>query len=291
MNKLSLALGTFDGLHKGHLNVLNGTKNFGSDFTPAVLLFDEHPESVLFGASPPLLLTKEDKEKIISDMGILPVNVSFAKIKDFSPEEFIIFIKELGAEAIICGENFRFGKNSCGDTQILFELCKKHDIIFHVAESAYFECGLISSTRIRNSLQKGEIEKAGEMLGRNFSYTLPVSHGKGKGKAWGFPTANQRIPEDFIHLRFGVYATRVTLDGVYYPAVTNFGVCPTVSSTGNVVSETFVLGYNGDLYGENLRVEFLSFLRDEIKFSDVEALSKQIKSDSKKAVEIFGRCK
>lgn len=288
MNNLALALGTFDGIHKGHLNVLFEAKKLENEsLTPAVLVFDRHPQEVLSGKKQFLLLSQSEKNRILKENGILPVNVSFEKIKDYTPEEFVIFTKNLGAKALVCGENFHFGKNSSGNTEILFEFCKKYGIIFRTAKSEYCDGSLISSSRIRALLQSGEIEKANEMLGRFFSYDFPVSHGKGNGTGWGFPTANQRIPNDFIRIKFGVYASKAKIDGKYYPAVTNFGVKPTVTDSGEAVSETFILNFNGDLYGKALRIELIKFLREEKKFESIGALSAQVKQDSKKAVEIF----
>ena len=288
VNDLALALGTFDGIHKGHLNVLLEAKKLESTgLTPAVLVFDRHPQEVLSEKKHFLLLSPSEKDRIFKENGILPVNVCFEEIKDLSPEEFVLFTKNLGAKALICGENFRFGKNSSGNTEILWKLCEKHGIIFRTAKSEYFEGSLISSSRIRELIRNGEIEKANEMLGRNFSYDFPVSHGKGNGAAWGFPTANQKIPDDFIRPRFGVYASKALIDGKIYPAVTNFGVKPTVTNSGEAVSETFVLKFDGDLYGKELRVELIKFLRDEQKFESVDALISQVKQDSKKAVGII----
>lgn len=288
MNNLALALGTFDGIHKGHMNVLSVAKKLENEsLTPAVLVFDRHPQEVLSGKKQFLLLSQSEKNRIFKENGILPVNVCFEEIKDYTPEEFVIFTKNLGAKALVCGENFRFGKNSSGNTEILFEFCKKYGIIFRTAKSEYCDDSLISSSRIRALLQNGEIEKANEMLGRFFSYDFPVSHGKGNGTGWGFPTANQKIPDNFIRIKFGVYASRALIDGKYYPAVTNFGVKPTVTDSGEAVSETFILDFNGDLYGKSLKIELIKFLRDEKKFESIDALSAQVKQDSKKAVEIF----
>lgn len=292
MNNLALALGTFDGIHKGHLNVLSEAKKLEKDcLTPAVLVFDRHPQEVLFGKKQFLLSTDTEKDRIFKENGILPVNVCFKEIKNYTPEEFVLFTKNLGAKALICGENFKFGKNSSGNTEFLFELCEKYGIIFRKAKSEYFDSGLISSSRIRKALQNGEIKKANEMLGRYFSYDFPVSHGKGNGSNWGFPTANQKIPDEFIRLKFGVYASRVLIKGKYYPSVTNFGVRPTVADSGETVSETFVLRFNEDLYNENLCVELIDFLRSEQKFQSVDELSAQVFKDSKKAVRIFDSLK
>lgn len=292
MNNLALALGTFDGIHKGHLNVLSEAKKLrNSGLTPAVMVFDKHPQEVLFGKKQFLLSTDTEKDRIFKENGILPITVSFERIKNYTPEEFVLFAKSLGAKALICGENFSFGKNSSGNAKILFELCKKYGIIFRKAKNEYFDGSLISSSRIRKSLENGEIEKANEMLGRYFSYDFPVSHGNGNGSRWGFPTANQKIPDTFVRPKFGVYASRVLINGEYYPSVTNFGVRPTVSDSGEAVSETFVLRFHKNLYEENLCVELIKFLRSEKKFESIDALSAQVIKDSKKAVEIFDSLK
>lgn len=288
MNNLALALGTFDGVHRGHLNVLSEAKKLrNSGLTPAVLVFNRHPQEVLTGKNHFLLLTPTEKDRIFRENGILPVTVCFEEIKNYTPEEFVLFTKKLGAMALVCGENFKFGKNSSGNTEILFELCKKYGIIFREAKSEYFDGSLISSSRIREALENGEIKKVNEMLGRYFSYDFPVCHGKGNGSRWGFPTANQKIPKEFVRLKFGVYASRVFLNGKYYPSVTNFGVRPTVSDSGEAVCETFILRFHEDLYNENLRVELIDFLRSEKKFQSVDELSAQVDKDGKKAVEIF----
>lgn len=292
MNNLALALGTFDGVHKGHLNVLNEAKKLKSEsLVPAVLVFDRHPQEVLSGKKQFLLLTPTEKNRIFKENGILSVKVCFEEIKNYSPEEFVIFTKNLGAKALVCGENFHFGKFSAGNTEILFELCKKYDIILKIAKNAYCGEELISSSRIRACIENGETEKANEMLGRYFSYDFPVSHGRGNGTVWGFPTANQKIPDTFVRPKFGVYASRVLIDGKFYPSVTNFGVRPTVSDSGEAVSETFVSDFNGSLYGKDLRVELIKFLRCEQKFASIDALSAQVMKDSKKAAEIFGSLK
>lgn len=290
MNKLALALGTFDGLHTGHINVLNETKKLGEyGFTPSVLLFDVHPQKEINGISPPLLITNEDKESLVRSMGILPVTVSFADIRGLSPEEFVrdILIKKLGAGAAVSGKNFRFGKNGGGDSAMLRTICEKYGIIYRQAESVTYNGELVSATRIRNALKNGDIASANAMLGRNFSYDFLVVEGNKLGKKFfGFPTINQRFPADFIDLKHGVYASRTLVDGKLYPSVTNFGSHPTVGKT-EVQSETCILGFDGDLYYRRIRVELLAFLRSEKRFDSVEDLRTQIGIDSKKAAELF----
>lgn len=290
MNKLALALGTFDGLHKGHLNVLETTKKFAFDgFVPSVLLFDCHPLVAVKGFAPPMLITKEDKEANIKNMGLLPVPISFNEIKDLTPEEFVrdILIGKLNAGAVVSGDNFHFGKNGKGTSEILNSLCEKYGIIYKKAENVSYEGELISSSRIRSALENGNIEDANNMLGRKFSYDFLVVEGNKIGKKYfGFPTINQHFPVDFINLKHGVYASQSTVDGVIYPSVTNFGCHPTIGGD-KVLSETCILGFDGNLYNRRIKVELLSFIRGEKKFESKEELKEQIDKDSKLAVEIF----
>lgn len=290
MNKIALALGTFDGLHKGHLQVLKATQSFAlQGLVPAILMFDCHPLKAVKGISPPLLITQEDKKMLVKEMGLLPVPVSFEEIRQLSPEEFVteILIKRLNVGAVVSGENFHFGKAGAGNSEILCELCKKYDIIYEQAENVFYDNELISSTRIRNALENGEIEKANDMLGRKFSYDFLVVEGNKIGKKYfGFPTINQHFPEDFVELKHGVYASQTRVDGTIYPSVTNFGCHPTIGGD-KVLSETCILGFDGNLYNRRIKVELLSFIRSEKKFNSKEELKEQIDKDSKSAIKIF----
>lgn len=290
MNKYALALGTFDGLHKGHLQVLETTKEFLSQgLIPAMLMFDCHPLKAVKGINPPLLITQEDKERLAKEFGVLPIPVKFQDIRDLSPEEFVteILIKKFNAGAVVSGENFHFGKNGEGNSKILCELCEKYDIIYKVAESTMYKGEMISSTRIREALSQGDIISANEMLGRNFSYDFLVVEGNRIGKKiLGFPTINQHFPTGFINLKHGVYASQATVDGKVYPSVTNFGCHPTIGGD-HVLSETCILGFDGDLYNRKIPVELLDFIRAEKKFNGKDELKAQIDKDSKSAIKIF----
>ncbi len=290
MNKLALALGTFDGLHRGHLNVLNEAKAFAkSGLTPAMLMFDIHPQAILKGIAPPLLITSEDKEEKAKELGILPVHISFEEIRNLEPEEFLrdILIKKHNVGAVICGENFLFGKDGGGNSKILCELCEKYGIIYKMAQSIDFGGEMISATRIRKALSQGDIKTANEMLGRNFYYDFLVVEGNKIGKKiLGFPTINQHFPTGFINLKHGVYASKSTVDGMVYPSVTNFGCHPTIGGD-KVLSETCILGFDGNLYYRKIKVELIDFIRGEKKFNSKEELKAQIDYDSKLAIKIF----
>ena len=290
MNKLALALGTFDGLHRGHLNVLNEAKAFASQgFVPAMLMFDAHPQAVLKGTAPPLLITKEDKEDFAKQNGVLPVHISFEDIRNLSPEEFLrdILINKFNVGAVICGENFLFGKDGGGNSKVLCELCEKHGVIYKMAQSTMYKGEMISATRIRQALANGDVKTANDMLGRKFSYDFLVVEGNKIGKKiLGFPTINQHFPNGFINLKYGVYASQSTVDGKIYPSVTNFGCHPTIGGD-KVLSETCILGFDGDLYYQKIKVELIEFIRAEKKFSSKEELKAQIDADTKSAIEIF----
>ena len=290
MNKLALALGTFDGLHRGHLNVLNEAKAFAFDgFVPAMLMFDAHPQSVLKGVAPPLLITKEDKEDFAQLNGVLPVLISFEEIRNLSPEEFLrdILVGKYNVGAVICGENFLFGKDGGGNSKILCELCEKYGVIYKMAQSIQYKGEMISATRIREALANGDIKNANEMLGRKFSYDFLVVEGYKIGKKiLGFPTINQHFPAGFINLKHGVYASQSTVDGKIYPSVTNFGCHPTIGGD-KVLSETCILGFEGDLYYQKIKVELIDFIRSEKKFTSKDELKAQIDADTKSAIEIF----
>ncbi len=292
MNKLALALGTFDGLHRGHLNVLNEAKDFAfQGFVPAMLMFDAHPQSVLKGVAPPLLITKEDKEDFARQNGVLPVHISFEDIRNLSPEEFLrdILINRYNVGAVICGENFLFGKDGGGNSKILCELCEKYGVIYKMAQSIEYKDEMISATRIRKALADGDIKTANEMLGRKFSYDFLVVEGNKIGKKiLGFPTINQHFPTGFINLKHGVYASQSTVDGKIYPSVTNFGCHPTIGGD-KVLSETCILGFDGDLYYQKIKVELIDFIRTEKKFSSKDELKAQIDADTKSAIEIFNK--
>lgn len=292
MNKLALALGTFDGLHRGHLNVLNEAKAFAYEgFVPAMLMFDTHPQSILKGIAPPMLITKEDKEDFAKQNGVLPVHISFEDIRNLSPEEFLrdVLINKFNVGAVICGENFLFGKDGGGNSKVLCELCEKYGVIYKMAQSTMYKGEMISATRIRKALADGDIKTANEMLGRKFSYDFLVVEGNKIGKKiLGFPTINQHFPNGFINLKFGVYASQSTVDGKIYPSVTNFGCHPTIGGD-KVLSETCILGFDGDLYYQKIKVELIEFIRSEKKFNSKDELKAQIDADTKSAIEIFNK--
>lgn len=284
----AVALGTFDGLHKGHIAVISEAVNLAkqNDLTPVVLLFNEHPQKHITGKVPSELITKSIKEKIIKELNAEISYISFESICNLSYEEFFekILKKEFNAKALSCGKNYHFGNKALGDTNALKLLCEKDNIILSVLELEKQNGETISSTLIRKYIENGEIEKANEMLSRNFAYDFTVVDGEHFGRKLGVPTINQYFEEGFIKPKNGVYESKTLVEDKWYKSVTNIGIRPTLNGQ-TARSETHIIGFNGDLYGKNPTVAFLKYLRDEKKFDSIEELRNQILKDIKEVKE------
>lgn len=280
-NRKAVALGNFDGMHLGHIAVMNETRKFKSlGLVPCVVLFDEHSLKAVTGSAPPMLMTAEESQKFIADSGFKCYVLNFQKIKDLTPEEFIdkILIEKLNTGAVACGYNYRFGKNAVGTADTMLSLCKRKNIKCSIIGEVDIASEPVSSTLIRKLIGNGEIEKANTMLGRLFGFTATVIDGDKRGRTWGFPTINQILPNNLVMPKFGVYASEVTVDGEKYAGVTNIGKRPTVG-TDVTLSETNILDFNRDIYGESVDIRLKKFIRPEEKFSSFDELAKQIKSD------------
>ncbi len=285
---VSVALGTFDGLHIGHRAVITADKTEYS--RRVVLMFTEHPQKLLTGASPGELVCRKKCEELLAEWGAEPHYEDFAAVCGYSPREFFekIIIGELHADAVTCGFNYRFGKDACGDTALLGALCGEYGIKLTVCEAVEYGGVPVSSTRIREALRTGDIRKANAMLGRRYSYAFEVVRGDERGRTLGSPTINQFFSEDMTVPCFGVYASFTTVSGVRYPSVTNIGIRPTVGSSKER-SETHIIGFSGDLYGTSPQVELVQKLRDEKQFSSIDELSRCIKEDRTAALAVLAR--
>ena len=250
---LAVALGTFDGFHIGHKMVIDKIR---ASEKSAVLLFNEHPQKVLTKKSPGELITETTKNELLKSWGVEPITIKFGEIMSLSYEEFFyeILLKKIGATALSCGFNYRFGAKALGNTENLKELCKKEGVELFVSEAVEFSGEPVSSTRIRNLIKQGDIESANAMLGRAFSYDFLVVHGDARGRTIDSPTINQFFTDDFIVPQYGVYASYSIIDGKKYPSVTNIGVRPTIEGYSKERSETNIVGFDGDLYDKNISV-------------------------------------
>lgn len=290
VSKTAVALGAFDGLHTGHMAVIEKAMSLSSHegLYPCVLIFDEHPQKAMGQSALELLQTAEDKEKRIKNLGADTKLISFERIRNMTPEEFFneIIVSELNSGAVCCGYDFRFGKGASGNAQILKELCDKQGISCNILPASLYEGEPVSSTRIRSCIKSGEIEKANQMLGRAFSYDFEVVEGDKIGRTISSPTINQKFPEGFIVPRYGVYASETFVDGEWKPSVTNIGIRPTLTGK-HLRSETHIIGYDGDLYGQRIPVGLLSFMRQERKFLNLVELKAQIAIDCETAIKLM----
>lgn len=273
----AVALGTFDGLHKGHLAVLS----IPDGYRKIALIFDIPPKCSQNGEIE-LLLTPSEKIERLENSGFSVHTLKFSEVKDLTAEEFLEFVKErFNPSLISCGFNYRFGNKGLGDTSLLESFCKENSITLQVQRPVTDNGETVSSSLIRNALKIGDVSKANRLLGYDFSFETEVIKGDGRGTTLGFPTINQKYPKDLTKPKFGVYKTEITTDGKAFKGITNIGIRPTFP-TDYVICETFIIGFGGDLYGKSLKITLKEFLREEKKFSDEKELSAQVLSDIEK---------
>ncbi len=279
-----IALGCFDGIHIGHQRIIRSMCSYAKEnsLSSAVFTFDVSPAALLGKSRRRTLLSIQDKMKTLEEIGTeYCFSVDFSSVRNISPDDFVktILIDKLGVQAVFCGFNYRFGRNAEGTSDILLELCQKYGIKAFVSSPVCYGDQAVSSSRIRDLIENGDILTANRLLGRPFSVEQIITEGKHNGRTVGIPTINQNLPEGFVTPRFGVYASFVYIDGKRYEGITNVGVRPTVNGDHKNI-ETHILGrFYGDLYGKHVRTQFLDFVRDEKKFDNLEELSVQIKKD------------
>ena len=275
--KTAMVLGTFDGLHAGHRAVIEKAAGF---FSIAVT-FDIPPKSVITG-EPQLLMLPDERARRLNALGINQVKMqSFEKVRDIDASEYLEQLKQkYNPQRIVCGFNYRFGRNAAGDTSLIAEFCQKNGIEFICVPPVEKDGKVLSSTHIRNLIREGNMTDATSMIYGGFGFTAPVLHGDARGRQLGFPTANQEYPKDLVRLKFGVYISRVTVDGKGYKAITNIGIRPTYQ-TDMVGAETFIKDFSGDIYGKQMTTELISFVREEQKFLSIDELKNAILNDVK----------
>ena len=275
--KTAIVLGTFDGLHAGHRAVIEKA----NDFYSIAVTFNIPPKSVQTGESQ-LLMSPEDRIERLKKLGINRVYIqNFSDIKDIDASDYLESLKkEYNPQRIVCGFNYRFGKNAEGDTTLIAEFCNKNGIEFVCVPAVKEGENVLSSTNIRSLLREGKMSDAASLIYGGFSFIVPVIHGDARGRNLGFPTANQEYPKDFVKIKFGVYISRVTIDDKQYDAITNIGIRPTFK-TDTVGCETFIKDFSGDVYGKQMRTELVKFVRGEQKFSSIDELKNAILNDVK----------
>jgi riboflavin kinase/FMN adenylyltransferase len=269
-----VAIGTFDGVHLGHREVIAGAET--------VITFDPHPQSVVApGTQPKLLTTLDRKAELVASLGVeelvvIPFDGDFASR---SAQDFVdhVLVERVAATHVSVGENFRFGHKAQGDAQML-----AGDARFETRTVPLLEVDgeVVSSSHIRGLLAGGAVQYADELLGAPFAVDGEVQHGDKRGRTLGFPTANLVPRPGFVVPGHGVYACRVQLaDGTLVAAATNVGVRPQFVTGRGELIEAFLIDWSGDLYGEKIRIEFLRRLRGERRFDSVDALVEQMGRD------------
>jgi len=290
-----IALGFFDGVHLGHGALLRAVKETADRLgaIPCAFTFDKSPTAAITGQTVPLLSSVEDRVLLMREYyGIREVVVApFDAMQRMDWEDFIAryLAGELGVVHVVAGHDFHFGYMGKGNPERLRRKCKELGIGCDIVEKVEQDGITVSSTYIRSLVAQGEMERAVEFLGHPHVLTRQVSRGKGIGhSALGFPTVNLRVPQGVIVPAFGVYATRVRFDGQSRAAVTNVGVRPTVKDNdGRVTVEGYILDFDGDLYGKQVRMEFYKRLRGERKFPSMGALAEEIRRNAEQTRKYF----
>lgn len=274
-----IALGFFDGVHLGHGALLRRVAERAAelDALPCAFTFDRSPAAALTGRAVPLLTGVDDRTRLMEELyGIREVIVApFDVMRQMDWRDFVAqyLQKELGVVHVVAGHDFHFGYRGEGDPRRLADRCARLGMGCDVIPKVELDGVTVSSTYIRTLVEAGDVEQAARFLGHPHILTGTVVHGNEIGRTLGSPTANLTVPQGVIAPGFGVYATRVLLPDGARPAVTNVGVRPTVSAGGRAVTvEPWILDYDGDLYGRDIRVEFCARLRPERKFPDLPAL-------------------
>ncbi len=285
----AVALGMFDAVHIGHRKILSSVTGINGCI-PSVFTFSADSVTRKHGHSFEFIYNDEQKLEIMKKLGITDVfSENFEDICLLSGEEFVCSIlkKRLGAEYVVCGENYRFGHNaSCGIRE-LEELGDKYAIKIHIAEDVFYDEEKVSSTLIRKMLKKGEVKKAAKLLGENYFISQVVAEGNRIGRTIDFPTINQNFCDNQLVPKFGVYCSKTTVCGKEYVSITNIGVKPTVEENIKPLAETHILGFSGDLYGKTAKVSLIDFIRSERKFNGIDELKMQIADDIKKTEKIL----
>jgi riboflavin kinase/FMN adenylyltransferase len=280
----SVAVGTFDGVHLGHREVIRGADS--------VLTFDPHPVSVVSPQHTPKLLTRpERKAELVASLGVqemivIPFDAEFASR---TAEEFIdqVLVEGLGARQVSVGENFRFGRKAQGDPTLLGSDSRFETVVHPLLE---IDGEIVSSSHIRGLVLAGELAQANKLLGSPFEVRGEVLHGDARGRELGFPTANLLPDEAYVCPGHGVYACLASADGLEQrPAAVSIGVRPTFQTGRGELIEAYLLDFDGDLYGSELRLDFLDRLRGERRFGDADSLVAQMHRDVELARELAGR--
>lgn len=284
-DETAITLGTFDGLHIGHIKIINQLVEDAkeNDLKSLVYTFSNHPMEVTNPNNiPSKIISLEEKIKKIKSLGV--DYLFLLEFNDFQmnidPELFIeeLLVKKLRMKHLVVGYDFTFGKKAMGNTNLLIEKAMLHDYSYDIVEPIKMDYVRVSSTLIRALLKSGKIEEANFYLGRKYTLQGKVIHGKKLGRKIGYPTANIEVKDHFAILKPGVYITKTYIDDTVYYSVSNIGFNPTFEYN-KFSLETYIFDFDQKIYDKTIRVEFYKMIRDEIKFDSVDELKEYIKWD------------
>ena len=290
-----LALGNFDGLHRGHRKILDRLQRvaFERRATSVVMTFDPHPPRVVRpDRAPPLLMTKAQKLEGLSQAGVEGAAiVRFTdELSQWDPEMFVrsVLVEWLRVSEVWVGANFLFGRDRSGNFSLLRTLGARYGFKAEKIDPVRYKDFVVSSTRIRRLVSEARVDEAAALLGHPYTIDGVVIRGDQRGRTIGFPTANLCTDNELIPPH-GVYATTAIIDGIVLPSVTNIGTRPTVDASGRTAIETHIFDFDRDLYGAVIRLAFVQRLRDERAFESVDVLKTQIAADCARARVLFDR--
>jgi riboflavin kinase/FMN adenylyltransferase len=290
-----LALGNFDGMHRGHLKIIErvrrGAEERGS--TAVAMTFDPHPSKIVRpDKAPPLLMTHEQKLEALARGGMHGVAIIrfTPELARWDPETFVrsVLVEWLHVAEVWVGANFLFGHDRSGNFSLLRSLGARYGFRAEKIDPVRYKEFVVSSTRVRRLIAEGRADEAGALLGHYYAVDGTVVKGQKRGRELGFPTANL-CPANELVPPAGVYATTLNIDGMAYPSITNIGTRPTFESGEENIIETHVIDFDRDMYGLKVRLGFVQRLRDEKKFDGIDALKTQIEADRVRAKDLFDR--
>ena len=278
-----IALGNFDGVHKGHMELINKAVVRADDLNikSSILLFNEHTDNLIKVGKKDIITTNQTKFEILENLGVdIIYLINFTReFMAYTPKMFLkdFLTDNLKIRGIVVGYDYTYGFKKSGDVDFLLENKDLFDTIDVINQiSSHGE--KISSTLIRNLIEEGKIKEANELLSRPYKLIGEIIHAKGLGKKMGYPTANLKLMDNFVIPRYGVYDTDIIINGERFKASTNIGTNPTVEHDG-IKIEAHILDFDRDIYGEIVELELLDFVRPELKFDSIEELFDQIAKD------------